>query len=71
IWDFSEGLASVGLNGKIGLIDKSGKFVIKPKFDSIWSFREGLAKVGLNGKYGLIDKSGKIVIEPKFDDIRY
>ncbi|MGI7711509.1 WG repeat-containing protein, partial [Campylobacter coli] len=66
-----EGLASVGLNGKIGLIDKSGKFVIKPKFDSIWSFREGLVKVGLNGKYGLIDKSGKIVIEPKFDDIRY
>ncbi|HIH2145375.1 WG repeat-containing protein [Campylobacter coli] len=55
----------------MGLIDKSGKFVIKPKFDSIWSFREGLAKVGLNGKYGLIDKSGKIVIEPKFDDIRY
>ncbi|MGJ8958557.1 WG repeat-containing protein [Campylobacter coli] len=52
-------------------MDKSGKFVIKPKFDSIWSFREGLAKVELNGKYGLIDKSGKIVIEPKFDDIRY
>ncbi|MFK0495250.1 WG repeat-containing protein [Campylobacter coli] len=64
-------MASVGLNGKIGLIDKSGKIVIEPKFDSIWSFREGLAKVGLNGKYGLIDKSGKIVIEPKFDDIRY
>ncbi|EQA5280589.1 WG repeat-containing protein [Campylobacter coli] len=55
----------------MGLIDKSGKFVIKPKFDSIWSFREGLVKVGLNGKYGFIDKSGKIVIEPKFDDIGY
>ncbi|ENR0975874.1 WG repeat-containing protein, partial [Campylobacter coli] len=35
IWDFREGLASVGLNGKIGLIDKSGKFVIEPKFDDI------------------------------------
>ncbi|MGI7157691.1 WG repeat-containing protein, partial [Campylobacter coli] len=66
-----EGLARVGLNGKWGFIDKSGKFVIEPKFDSIWDFSEGLAKVGLNGKYGLIDKSGKIVIEPKFDDIRY
>ncbi|ECS1419287.1 WG repeat-containing protein, partial [Campylobacter coli] len=61
----------VGLNGKWGFIDKSGKIVIEPKFDSIWSFREGLVKVGLNGKYGLIDKSGKIVIEPKFDDIGY
>ncbi|ECP7645248.1 WG repeat-containing protein, partial [Campylobacter coli] len=27
--------ASVGLNGKIGLIDKSGKIVIEPKFDDI------------------------------------
>ncbi|HED9505902.1 TPA: WG repeat-containing protein, partial [Campylobacter coli] len=35
IWDFREGLASVGLNGKIGLIDKSGKIVIEPKFDDI------------------------------------
>ncbi|EOI1880447.1 WG repeat-containing protein, partial [Campylobacter coli] len=24
-----------GLNGKIGLIDKSGKIVIEPKFDDI------------------------------------
>ncbi|ECC1273812.1 WG repeat-containing protein, partial [Campylobacter coli] len=63
--------AKVKLNGRWGFIDRSGKFVIKPKFDSIWDFSEGLAKVKLNGKYGFIDKSGKIVIEPKFDDIRY
>ncbi|HEE9620303.1 TPA: WG repeat-containing protein, partial [Campylobacter coli] len=63
--------AKVELNRKYGFMDKNGKIVIEPKFDSISSFREGLAKVGLNGKYGLIDKSGKIVIEPKFDDIRY
>ncbi|EPS6017597.1 WG repeat-containing protein [Campylobacter coli] len=52
-------------------MDRSGKFVIKPKFDSIWDFSEGLAKVKLNGKYGFIDKSGKIIAKPKFDDIRY
>ncbi|EAI9641912.1 WG repeat-containing protein, partial [Campylobacter coli] len=54
-----------------GFIDRSGKFVIKPKFDSVGKFSEGLAGVKLNGKYGFIDKSGKFVIEPKFDDIRY
>ncbi|EAJ4643563.1 WG repeat-containing protein, partial [Campylobacter coli] len=32
---FSEGLAGVGLNGKYGFIDKSGKIVIEPKFDDI------------------------------------
>ncbi len=64
-------MASVGLNGKIGLIDKSGKFVIKPKFDYVWSFGEGLVAVKLNGKYGFIDKSGEFVIEPIFDDIYY
>ncbi|MGI7639254.1 WG repeat-containing protein, partial [Campylobacter coli] len=35
IWSFREGLAKVGLNGKYGLIDKSGKIVIEPKFDDI------------------------------------
>ncbi|EDO6883001.1 WG repeat-containing protein, partial [Campylobacter coli] len=25
-----------------GFIDRSGKFVIKPKFDSIWDFSEGV-----------------------------
>ncbi|ECK2611648.1 WG repeat-containing protein, partial [Campylobacter coli] len=32
---FREGLASVGLNGKYGFIDKSGKIVIEPIFDDI------------------------------------
>ncbi|EOH2621104.1 WG repeat-containing protein, partial [Campylobacter coli] len=32
---FSEGLAGVKLNGKYGLIDKSGKIVIEPIFDDI------------------------------------
>ncbi|EPZ6837050.1 WG repeat-containing protein, partial [Campylobacter coli] len=49
-------------------MDKSGKFVIKPKFDYVWSFGEGLAAVKLNGKWGFIDKNGEFVIESKFDD---
>ncbi|EGQ2639350.1 WG repeat-containing protein, partial [Campylobacter coli] len=61
----------VELNRRWGFIDRSGKFVIEPKFDDAWNFNEGLAGVELNGKWGFIDKSGKIVIEPKFDDIGY
>ncbi|ECL3693363.1 WG repeat-containing protein, partial [Campylobacter coli] len=58
-------------NRKWGFIDKSGKFIVKPKFDEAWDFSEGLAAVGLNGKWGFIDKNGEFAIEPIFDDIYY
>ena len=56
-------------NGKWGLIDKSGKFVIEPKFDRIGYYWDGLAEVKVNDKYGFIDKDGKLVIEPKFESV--
>jgi WG containing repeat len=43
---FSEGLAPVCSNGKWGLINRTGKFVLKPKYDeAISPFKEGLAAV--------------------------
>jgi len=70
-YEFENGLAEVeAMNGKRGLIDKTGKYVIEPKFDNYTRFSEGLAIVGVreNGefKYGYIDQTGKIVIEPQF-----
>jgi len=73
--EFSEGLAMVqGENhdDKIGFINKSGEYVIPPRFDSfngriVWGFRDGLAIVALNGKFGYINKNGNFVIEPQFD----
>ena len=53
---------------KYGFIDKSGKVVIEPQFDSASNFSEGFACVEKDGKWGFIDKSGKVVIEPQFDD---
>ena len=70
--DFSEGLASVKLNGKFGYIDKTGKEIVPLKYDAVRSFESGLARVyvweknkGL--KYGFIDKTGKEVIPLKYD----
>ena len=40
--------------GKWGLIDRNGKFVVKPQFDDVWNFSEDLAPVQLNGKWGYI-----------------
>lgn len=75
-FSFSEGLAAVVVDDKIGFIDRSGNIVIKPAFDGrqasamesgLYSFREGRALIRQDGKYGYIDKKGSIVIEAKYD----
>ena len=64
---FSNGYAKVSLKGKLGIIDKTGKYILPPEFN-------GLGEVGSiiafdrGKKWGfmnLLDKS--IVIEPKYD----
>ncbi|HIO50419.1 TPA: WG repeat-containing protein [Candidatus Poribacteria bacterium] len=46
-------------------IDKTGKYVINPQFDSAGNFSEGLAPVRIGddktGKWGCIDKTGKFL----------
>ena len=66
--NFSEGLASVRVDGKYGFINKTGKFVIPPRFESASSFSEGLAVIRESGSsfYGYINKTGKVVIPPQF-----
>ena len=54
-------------NGKIGFIDSTGYFVIRPQFRSANDFSEGLAAVRIDGTYGFIDEAGHFVIEPQFD----
>lgn len=39
------GLAIVWLNGRAGIIDQNGKFVVRPIYHSIYPFFEGLAFV--------------------------
>jgi hypothetical protein len=45
---FSEGLAAVESNGKVGFIDRSGHFAIEPRFVAAKRFTEGLARVAVN-----------------------
>lgn len=66
--DFSEGKAGVVLNGKLGFIDRTGKFTIEPKFDP-WSgvrFSDGLASLNFAGKKGYIESTGRIAINPQW-----
>lgn len=59
---FSEGLATVEINGKWGYIDEKGEIAIPPRYYIAARFSEGLAAVSLDGMFGFIDKSGRTVI---------
>lgn len=59
---FSEGLASVKLDGRFGYVDKRGRFVVPPQFIAAGDFSEGLALVSTEDESGYIDKRGRWVV---------
>jgi len=83
--EFKQGLSAVmfhhmkgntvdfNVPSKYGFIDKRGRVVVAPRFDTANNFSEGLALVGAkvgdsyNFHYGYIDQRGTPVIETKFD----
>jgi hypothetical protein len=66
---FSDGVARVKLQDQSGIIDKTGKWILKesPDCPIPYHFYEGLGVVRLkDGLYGFIDKACKMVIPPSF-----
>lgn len=53
---------------KFALIDKTGAFISKLRFDYVKEFSEGLAPVRVGDKWGYVDKSGWMAISAQFDD---
>ncbi len=64
---------------KYGLIDSSGKVILKPTYTMLYPFKDGLAQAtddlmdkdgvySANRKYGYIDMQGKVAIPFKFDE---
>ena len=63
----SEGLITVKINDKWGVINYDGEFVSNPIWDVVYPYREGLACVVQGDVYGFIDTDGNIVIEPQYE----
>ena len=61
---FSEGLAAVELDEKMGYIDIKGKLVIDPQFDRALPFSNERAEVEVNGTRFTINRQGKILLDP-------
>lgn len=78
-WVFSEGLAAVMKDGKIGFIDAKNEIVIPFVFDYPaeqqscdfgYIFHYGYCiMTNKDGKFGLIDRTGKWRLEPVYDEV--
>lgn len=73
--NFSDGIASVQLNGKWGFINEKGIIIAEPKYDAIdqtyaIAFKNGMAKVKLNNKWGFINTTGKEIIPTIYDSAK-
>lgn len=77
-WIFSEGVAAVMKNGKIGFINSRNEIVLPFEYDYAdrngmaidYLFRSGYCTMtNANGACGLIDKTGRWVIEAQYDCI--
>ncbi len=51
-----------------GIIDNTGKNILKPSFNEMTKFEYGLSRFRQNGKWGLINEKGMIVFQPKFEN---
>ena len=78
-WVFSDGLAAVMKDGKVGFVDANNKLVIPFRFDYSdkcimyeigYLFHDGYCVMtNKDGKFGLIDISGNWVVEPEYDEL--
>ena len=78
-WVFSDGLAAVMKDGKVGFVDANNKLVIPFRFDYSdkcimyeigYLFHDGYCVMtNKDGKFGLIDISGNWVVEPEYDEM--
>lgn len=73
VGSFSEGLAYVVRDKKVGYIDATGTEVIPLTYtyqeDFNYSFMNYYAFVHQNGRIGIIDKNGDFVVEPQYDEV--
>lgn len=63
---FKNGKAIVELGGKLGVINKDGKYLINPQFTGLVNDRD-IFLVNQNDRWGWCDKDGSITINPQFD----
>ncbi len=54
-------------SGKKGLIDKSGKILLKPKYQAIGNYENGYVSTLINGKFGIYNYKKGLLLSAKYD----
>ena len=57
-------------NGKVEVVDKTGKVILDKGFDSIEEIKLDNFVIIKDGKYGVMDKEGNSIIDPKYENIK-
>jgi len=68
--EFSEGLAVVSINNKLGFIDNTRKEIIGLKYEAVFDYSKSLGALLLKDslKRGYLNKKGQITIPYKYQD---
>ncbi len=66
---FKDGFATVAVDGKYGVINENGEFVIKPEYDELLEMQDGKIVFKSEGKYGYMRKNGSQIIRPEYDKL--
>lgn len=69
VFDLQEGVAVVMNDSLFGLIDSTGREIVKPTYQFLDNFENGIAVFLENGNAGVLDKSGKVRIEARYDNV--
>jgi hypothetical protein len=66
----SNGYAVVKQDGKYGLINSDGEFVVPCIYEKMSKYTKGsVVEVRLNGKWGVVDLSNNTIVEPIYDEV--
>lgn len=66
----SKGVALVWKNKLVGMINSSGKELVKPEYEKIGSFgSDNLAFTTMYGKIGIINTEGKVIVQNEYESI--
>lgn len=69
VFDLQEGVSVVMNDTLFGLIDSTGREIVKPRFQFLDNFENGISVFLENGKAGVIDKSGSVRIEARYNNL--
>lgn len=66
---FRDGRAVVVKDGKYGIIDTDGNYVVSPVYEQISEITDGGAVFKRDGLYGYMNRDGAIVITPRYESL--